>query len=151
MDRGIGYKRIMSIERNKEIARRFVEEVFGGRPEAVDELVAEDFVPHSWGPMPPGREPLKAAQARVAAGVSDGGMEIQDMIAEGDRVAIRLVSRGTHTGTFLGIPATGRSYAVPEIHIVRIRDGQVVEHWREMNVMDLMQQLGAGPGTSAGH
>lgn len=141
----------MSIEQNKVVARRFVEEVFGGSAGAVDEIVAEDFVPHSWGSMPPGREALKAAQARASAGLSDASMEIADMIAEGDRVAIRLTSRGTHTGMFMGLPATGKTYAVTEIHIVRIRGGQVVEHWREMNVMALMQQLGAGAAGTSSH
>jgi predicted ester cyclase len=133
----------MSLEANKEVARRFIDEVFGGDKSAVDELVAEDFVPHSWGPMPPGREALKQAIDRVYGGLSDHRMIIDDLIAEGDRVAIRLRSHARHTGTFMGIPATDREYEISETHVVRIRDGQVVEHWRDADMLGLMQQLGA--------
>lgn len=140
----------MSNDENKAVVRRFIEEVFGGDFGAVDELVGEDFTPHSWGPIAPGREALKEAMTRVSAGLSDGHMEIEDMIAEGDRVAVRLTSTATHTGTFMGLPPSGRTYSVPEIHIFRVRDGKVVEHWREMDTMALMRQLGAlpehGPG-----
>ena len=135
----------MSLEANKELARRFIDHVFGGDKAAVDELVAEDFVPHSWGPMPPGREPLKQAIDRVYGGLSDHRMVIDDLIAENDRVAIRLRSHARHTGTFMGIPATGREYEISETHILRIRDGHVVEHWRDADMLGLMQQLGALP------
>lgn len=138
-------------EANKEVVRRFVGEVFGGDFDAVDEIVAEDFQPHSWGPMPPGREALKEAMRRVSAGLSDGRMEIEDMIAEGDRVAVRLASSARHTGTFMGLPPTGRTYSIPEIHIFRVRDGQVVEHWREMDTAALVRQLQGGSEGRTGH
>ena len=139
----------MSLEANKELARRFIDEVFGGEKAAVDELVAEDFVPHSWGPMPPGREPLKQAIDRVYGGLSDHRMTIDDLIAEHDRVAIRLRSHARHTGTFMGIPATGREYEITETHVLRIRDGKVIEHWRDADMLGLMQQLGALPAPGA--
>jgi len=139
----------MSLEANKDVARRFIDEVFGGDKQAVDELVADDFVPHSWGPMPPGREPLKQAIDRVYAGLSDHRMTIDDIVAEGDRVAVRLRSNARHTGTFMGIPATGREYEITETHLLRIRDGQVAEHWRDADMLGLMRQLGALPSPSA--
>ena len=135
----------MSLDQNKTIARRFIDEVFGGRYESVDELVAADFQGHSWGPMAPGRDSLKTAMKRVSEGISDHSMEIEDVIAEGDRVAVRLVSHARHTGTFMGIPATGKEYTVSEIHIFRIREGQVAEHWYNGDMLGLMQQLGALP------
>ena len=135
----------MSMEQNKAIARRFVNEVFGGRYESVDELVSEDFQGHSWGPMPPGRDSLKAAMQRVSEGISDHWMRIEDMIAEDDRVAVRLQSHARHTGAFMGMPATGKEYTVSEIHIFRIRDGQVSEHWYSGDMLGVMQQLGALP------
>jgi predicted ester cyclase len=82
---------------------------------------------------------------RVSAGLSDHWMRIDDMIAEGDKVAVRLRSHARHTGTFMGIPATGKEYTISETHIFRIRDGQVVEHWRDGDMLGLMQQLGALP------
>lgn len=131
---------------NKAIARRFIDGVFVRQdPAVVDEIVATDFKAHTWGAMPPGREALKATMARAGAGVSDVEFAIEDVIAEDDRVVVRLTSSGTHTGTFMGIPASGARYSIPEIHIFRIRDGQVAEHWHEFDKLSLMQQLGADP------
>lgn len=136
----------MSIEANKELARRFVEEVMvKADPAAVDELVSEDFQPHSWGDMPPGREALKQAQQRVMRGLADPRMEVHDVIAEGDRVVVRLTSHGRHAGEFMGMPASGKEYAISETHIVRIRDGQVVEHWRDADMLGMLRQIGAFP------
>jgi steroid delta-isomerase-like uncharacterized protein len=132
----------MSIEDNKRIARDFVDEVFvHGNPDAVDRLATEDFTPHTFGPMPPGREPLKQAIPRVNSGISNPTFEVEDVIAEGDRVAIRLTTSATHSGTFMGMPATGNRYSVSEIHIFRIRDGQVSEHWHEFDKLGLLEQL----------
>ena len=143
----------MGIEQNKEIARRFIDEVFGGRYESVDELVAPDFQGHSWGDMPPGRDSLRAAIERVSQGLSDHWMKIDDVIAEGDKVAVRLRSHARQTGTFMGMPATDREYTITETHIFRIANGQVAEHWRDADMLGLMQQLGALPapaGAGAG-
>ncbi|HLX35453.1 MAG TPA: ester cyclase [Candidatus Limnocylindrales bacterium] len=130
------------LEVNKAVVRRFVVEIFGHQDlDAVDELVGEDFSPHTWGPMPPGRKPLREAMRRAAAGVSDATFEIHQLIAEGDLVAARLTSSATHTGTFMGIPPTGRRYSIDEIHIFRLRDGQVIEHWHEFDPGALIRQL----------
>ena len=134
----------MTLEQNKEIAKRFIQEVFVESDEAaVDELAAPDFTPHSWGEMPPGVDGLKAAQRRVSAGLSDARMTIEDVIAEGDKVAVRLISHGRHTGEFMGMPPSDKSYDISEIHIFRIVDGKVAEHWRDADMLGLMQQLGA--------
>ena len=137
----------MSVEDNKAIVRRFVEEIFvRGNAGAVDELVAEDFVPHTWPYSGDGRADLKAAIERVHAGLADVRFTIQDLVAEGDRVAVRLSSGARQVGDFMRMPASGRSYEIEEIHLFRLRDGQVVEHWHQMDTMGLMQQLrGEGP------
>jgi steroid delta-isomerase-like uncharacterized protein len=138
----------MTLEDNKDIARRFIQEVFvEADSAAVDQLVSDDFQPHSWGEMPAGRDALKAAQDRVRQGLGDARMEVHDLIAEGDRVAVRLTSHGTHSGEFMGMPATGKSYAISEIHILRIRDGKVVEHWREADMLGMLRQLGMFPSS----
>jgi predicted ester cyclase len=140
----------MTLDDNKRVARRFIEDVMVRQDEAsVDELVSDGFQPHSWGDMPPGREALKQAVHRVSAGLSDARMEIQDMIAEGDRVAVRLQSSARHTGEFMGLPPSGKPYSISEIHIVRIRDGQVVEHWREADMLKLMATLKDGAAAAA--
>ena len=141
----------MTLEENKAIAKRFIQEVFvSGDEAAVDELAAPDFTPHSWGEMPAGIDSLKAAQRRVMAGLSDARMTIEDVIAEGDRVAVRLTSHGRHTGEFMGMPPSDREYEISEIHIFRIDDGKVTEHWRDADLLGMMQQLGATGGATTG-
>lgn len=132
----------MTLEDNKAVALAFIDRVFvHGDAAAVDELATEDFTAHTFGPQPVGRETLKAAMPRVAAGIADADFRIDDVIAEGDRVAVRLTSSATHTGTFMGMPASGRRYSIQEIHIFRIRDGRVSEHWHEFDKLALMEQL----------
>jgi steroid delta-isomerase-like uncharacterized protein len=137
----------MTLDENKAIARRFIQEVFvDGNEAAADELAAPDFLPHSWGKMPAGVDALKAAQRRVSAGLADSRMDLEDVIAEGDKVVVRLTSHGRHTGEFMGMPPTGKEYAISEIHIFRIADGKVAEHWRDADMLGMMQQLGAMDG-----
>jgi steroid delta-isomerase-like uncharacterized protein len=136
-----------TLEQNKALVRRFVDEVFLARDfAAVDELLAEDFTPHTWGPMPPGRDGLKEAIQRVSAGLSDTRMTIEDVIAEGDRVAVRLTSSAVQSGEFMGMPPSGKRYEIGEIHIFRVRDGRIAEHWHQADFLGMMRQLGAMPG-----
>jgi predicted ester cyclase len=131
-----------TLDDNKDIAREFIDRVFVHQEDAaIDELVAPTFVPHTFGPMPPGREGLREGMRRAGAGVSDVRFEINDMIAEGDRVAVRLTTSARHTGPFMGIEPTGNRYQIDEIHIFRIDDGQVVEHWHAFDRMALLSQL----------
>ena len=73
----------------------------------------------------------------------------EDMIAEGDRVAVRATFRGIHQGEFAGIPATGLEVEIPVFLIYRIEDGLIAEHWMQADVMGLMQQLGVLPTPEA--
>ena len=132
----------------KAIVRRFIEEIFvRGRKDTVDELVADDFVAHTW-PSPTGdpKADLKAAIDRAAAGLSDSEFRIDDLIAEGDQVAARLTTAATQTGDFMGMPPTNKRYSIEEIHWFRLRDGKVVEHWHQLDQMGMMKQLGVTPG-----
>ncbi|MHB8459221.1 MAG: ester cyclase [Candidatus Limnocylindrales bacterium] len=136
----------MSIEENKALVRRFIDEVFvAGSFAAVDELVAEDFMPHTWGSMGSGRQALKDAITRVSTGLTDTSMTIEDMIAEDDRVAVRLTSRAVQIGAFMGLPPSGKAYSIGEIHIFRLRDGRISEHWHEADFLGMLRQLGALP------
>jgi len=138
----------MTLEDNKQIVRRFVDEVFiQGRGSTVDELVDSSFVAHTW-PSTTGnaKADLKAAIGRVRGALSDIAFEIDDVIAEGDRVAVRLTTAATQTGEFMGMPATNKRYSIEEIHWFRLRDGKVVEHWHQFDQMGMMKQLGAMPG-----
>jgi len=136
-----------TLKANKATVRRFMDKIFlKGDFASVDELLTDDFTPHTWGSMQPGRDGLKEAIERVAKGISDPSMTIEDVIAEGDRVAVRLTSSATHTGEFMGMPASGKRYEIGEIHIFRLRDGRVSEHWHQADFMGMMKQLGQTPG-----
>jgi steroid delta-isomerase-like uncharacterized protein len=136
------HRDVPDLEANKGVALRFIEGVFIDHdPKAVDELAADDFTAHTFGDLPPGPEPLKEAMQRARQGVSEPQFEIHDVIAEKDRVAVRLTTRARHTGTFMGVEPSGNEYSIDEIHIFRIEDGKVLEHWHEFDKQGLAQQL----------
>lgn len=147
-----------TLDQNKAVARAVIERIFMHQEDAaIDELISPRFVAHTFGPMPPGREGLRQGMRRAGAGVSEARFEIHDMIAEGHRVAVRLTTSARHTGPFMGVEPTGNRYSIDEIHIFRIRDGQVTEHWHTFDKMSLLQQLAGkrdgaiGPGADAGN
>ena len=130
------------LEWNRERVRQIVDRIFVHQDDAaIDELIAEDFVPHTFGPMPPGREGLREGMRRAGAGISEPEFTIHDLIADGDLVAARLTTSARHTGTFMGIEPTGRRYSIDEIHIFRLRDGLLAEHWHEFDKGALLAQL----------
>lgn len=139
----------MSAEENKALVRRFIEEIFNqGNMPAVDEILAPGFVEHE--ELPPGiprdREGVKQLTGMLRSAFPDFKASIEDVIAGGDKVVIRMVWNGTHKGEFMGIPPSGNSISVEVIDIMRLEGGKVVEHWGQMDNMGLMQQLGAMPG-----
>ena len=139
----------MSTEQNKAAARRLIEEVFNqGNIDLIDEIVASDFVEHEdMGPgIPPGREGLKPATEMLRSAFPDFQATIQDMIAEGDKVVLRMTWSGTQAGAFMGIPASGKSFTIEVFDIMRIDGGKIAEHWGQTDIMGMMQQLGAMPG-----
>lgn len=143
----------MSIEQNKAVARRLIEEVFNrGNIDLVDELIAPDFVEHEEMPpgTPAGREGNKAATIMLRSAFPDFKATIDDMVAEGDKVVLRLTWSGTQEGEFMGMPLTGKRFSIPVFDILRIDGGKIVEHWGQMDQMAMMQQLGATPGPGAG-
>ncbi len=137
----------MSSEHIKAIRRRFQEEVENQRNlAAIDEFFGPDFVDHFAMPgFPAGLEGVKARHAALFAAFPDIQSTVEDMIAEGDKVVARLTMRGTHKGEFLGIPATGKQLTVSAIDIMRIVDDKIVEHWVEVDMLGMMQQLGVIP------
>jgi steroid delta-isomerase-like uncharacterized protein len=138
----------MSVEENKAVVRRVVE-TFGhlwrtGNMDLLDTIFPDTFVNHTPG-MPPGREGFKQVLPAYLTAFPDLTITPEDMIAEGDKVVLRLTSRGTHQGEMMGIPPTGRPITVSEIHIYRIADGQVVERWGVFDALGMLQQIGAVP------
>jgi steroid delta-isomerase-like uncharacterized protein len=132
-------------EQNKEICRRFFEELHNQHNVSIiDELVAHDVVSHD--PFPgqlPGSEGLKNTMHMFWTGLPDLHVEIKDMLAEDDRVMTRLAVKGTHTGTFLESVPTNNSVMYDEVIILRITNGKIVEHWAVADALSLMQGVGA--------
>ena len=137
----------MSTEANKAIVRQFVERVQnGGDLAALDVLAAPGYVNHSAPPgVPSDREGLKQLTALFRTAFPDGRMTIEEMVAEGDRVATRKTFRGTHQGALLDLPPTGRAVVITLLDLVRLEDGQVVESWSMADEVGMLRQLGALP------
>ena len=138
----------MSLEENKELVRRIYDELWNERKlEVAEELIAQDAVNYDTGllPQPFGPEEMKGTVRMVTAGFPDNRHEVEEMIAEGDKVVVRCTLTGTHEGEFMGIPPTGRSIEVTEIHVYRLEDGKAVEHRVGRNDLGAMLQLGVVP------
>jgi steroid delta-isomerase-like uncharacterized protein len=135
----------MTTENNKAIVSRIFEEGFNSKElSTLEELIGSNYVNHDF-PMPaPGREGFKQFVAMFLLAFPDLCTVTEFQIAEGDQVANCGHWTGTHQGTFLGIPATGKSVRVSFIDIWRIENGQAVENWVQQDIAGLMQQLGTG-------
>jgi steroid delta-isomerase-like uncharacterized protein len=121
----------VSAEENKAVIRRAYDELWNQRNvDVVDELATEDFLNHG---APPdrqrGRQSLKDVVRIFESAFPDFRYEVEDVIAEGEKVAVRDVFRGTHQGNFIGIPATGKRVTMEAIHIFRFSEGKIAEHW----------------------
>ena len=142
----------MSEENNKALVRRFYEEIDKGNLNAMDELVAEDYIDHNPPPFPglaPGREGLKQA-FRIFWEATPGYHRIEDQIAEGDKVVTRLTAIGKHEGDLPGAPRTGNDMKMTSITIHRIANGKLAEKWSEKDVLGLLQQIGVMPASGHG-
>jgi steroid delta-isomerase-like uncharacterized protein len=141
-----------STEENKALYRRWFEEVVtGGDLELADGLLASDYVMHFPGsPAPVDREGHKQLLLMFRTGFPDWNEMVEDVIAEGDKVVIRVTGRGTHEGEFQGIPPTGNQVSVTGVGIGRIEEGRIAESWAEYDALGMMQQLGvfSTPGQS---
>jgi predicted ester cyclase len=139
----------MSLEQNKEVVRRVLEEFWHqGNERVLDELFAQDYVNHDLSnPEVRGLEQYKewarGIRALWSAGIPDWRVTIEDLVAEGDRVAKRWVLRGTHTGEMLGAAPTGRRVEMRAMTLYRISGGKVREiHWNYA-LFGVLQQVGA--------
>jgi predicted ester cyclase len=122
----------MSLEENKAIMRRVIEQILNqGELSVIDELFAPTFVDRSSPDQPPGPEGVRAYIAAVRAGFPDLRVDIDDLIAEGDKVVVRTTWQGTHQGPYGTMPPTGRRVRRTMIQIFRLADGKIVEEWNE--------------------
>ena len=134
----------MSVEKNKALMTRIIEEFVNKNiPAVADELFADDFVNHSpqFG-VTQDREGLKQMIALLHKGFHDYHINIEDMIAENDKVVARMRTTGKHTGELLGIQSTNKSVDFYQISIIRIEEGKVKERWNVNDQLEAMRQLG---------
>ena len=133
----------MSFEENKKIVQRYQNIYNSNNVDALDEVMSKDLLtPKIMPGIPTGIEGAKAAHRIMLAGFPDYQTIIDDLFAEGDKVAARITMSGTHTGSFMGIPPTNKHVSLTGIYIARIADGKIVEHWGEEDGVSLLQQLG---------
>lgn len=133
---------------HKAMAERWFAEVMSeGKVDVIDELCAQDYIEHD--PFPGTSADLAGLKDSIGilrSAFPDAQVSADDIIAEGDRLAVRSTLRGTHDGDFMGIPATGKKVEVAGYDIVRFEDDKAAEHWGVIDAAALMEQLGAAPG-----
>jgi predicted ester cyclase len=138
----------MSVESNKAVVRRWFEEIVNGRTDpsvfqaVVDEVIAPDFV--DWdGPDPTnGREAIRRAVPTLLKALPDAFFTVEQLIGEGDLVAVRVRGQGTHTCEVMGIPPTGKRISWTENEFFRLANGQLVESWGEGGLEEALSEIG---------
>ena len=140
-----------TLEENKAIVRRYLDEFWNGNASVADEVIAQDYSAHD--PGTPGRQGGVAGEKQTMAMYfevfPDFRLQIEDMVAEGDRVAARWTVRGTQRGALPGLPPTGKTATISGISVYRLRDGQIAEHWLNWDTLGMLQQLGAIPASGS--
>jgi steroid delta-isomerase-like uncharacterized protein len=133
----------MTIEHNKQLVYLTAEEVWSkGNLAIIDEIYAPDFEFHFIGGLElKGLEALKDIVQEHRTAFPDWNEQIEDIIAEGDRIAIRFTSRATHQGDFRGIPPTGNRIKIAEAAIYRIAEGKIAEQWGFPDEIELLRQV----------
>jgi len=137
----------VSAEDNKAVIRRLIEEVYNeGNLDVVDELVAPEIFNHAAVPEHQhGIDGIKHVMEWVREFSSDVHYDMDDIIAEGEKVAVRMTHSGTHTGTVRGTPPTGKRFSVDYVHWFRLPDGKVAELWAVRDDLTRLEQLGLIP------
>ena len=135
----------MVSDNNRRLARRALAEIYTkGDLELADELVHPDFVDHepAHAELPTGPESVKQTVRHLHAAFGGLRFEVEDEIAEGDKVVQLATMSGRHTGPLVGREPTGKEFAVRHIYIWRIADDRIVEHWGSRDDLGLLGQLG---------
>jgi steroid delta-isomerase-like uncharacterized protein len=133
------------IEINKTIAQQAMEALHQRNLDAVRVAVAPGARFYGWAPVPLDVDGYQGFMSALLAAFPDSRFLVDDVIAEGDKVAVRHRLQGTHQAEFQGIPATGKQVEIGGIVIFRIENGVIVEAWLNADIMGMLQQLGAVP------
>ena len=128
---------------NKRVARRFPEEVATERDlDLVDEICAEDVIDHSPLGETKSSEQLKEQIEYLHTAFEDFSATVEDIVAEGDTVAMRVLLRGRHEGPFMGVAPTGEEFEIENMVFTRIEGRRIVERWVQPDMLGLFVQLG---------
>jgi steroid delta-isomerase-like uncharacterized protein len=134
-----------------ELIQRFYDETLtNGNIDAIDELVTDDVVDHEEGlpGQPDGKEGVKFFVNTMRDAFSDLKATIGPSLESGDMAAAEVTITGKHTGEFMGVPATDKSFEIQTVDIIRLEGDRCAEHWGVTDNMSLMQQLGAVPAAA---
>ncbi len=143
----------MITEQDKRAARRIGEELFNqGNLSVVDELIAPDAVDHNEPEGTDCREHFKRVATMLRSAFPDLHMQTEDMIADEEKVAVRITMTGTHSGpgAFFGIPPSGKRFQIQQMRFARFANGQMTDSWAVIDMFAWMQQLGAMPARGSG-
>ena len=137
----------MSLEENKSVVRGFIEAYNERKLDLIDNFVAPDYIDHS---NNVGREGLKQLFSMGLNAFPDWHEAIEDIIAEGDKVWVRLAYTGTHKGEFMGLSPTGKKIRSKAVDIYRIVNGKLAEYWNVTDNVNIFKQVGAVEVTGKG-
>ena len=132
----------------QQLAETYLSMLNNHDPDLVDRFVADEYRNHN-AFVADGREANRQFWTVFFAALPDVSVTMEDLVISGDRVVGRFVYRGTHTGDLMGIPASGNPVEMRSIDIWRVKDGMFVEHWDELNLLEMFQQMGAIPPLGA--
>jgi len=133
-------------EENKAVVRRFFEAINKQDLGRLDEFLAPNIVYHNAPPgLGSGIEGYRQMLSMYFAAFPDIELTLEDLIAEGDKVVGRITGRGTHQGDFMGITPTGKRVEATAISVMRLQGGRLTEEWEQIDMLGMLQQLGAVP------
>jgi steroid delta-isomerase-like uncharacterized protein len=138
----------LTAESNKRIMERWTTEFLPhGDAALAEELISPDIVMNFAGQQQHGRDTYLGIVAANSAAFPDLRWTVEDMVAEGDTVAVRYTMTGTHQGTFAGVAATGTAVRGESMTFYRLADGKLVEEHAQLDMLSLLQQMGAVPSS----
>ena len=129
------------LEMNKAVVRDYITELDRGNFEIMDEVFARDLSFHSPGSPSMDRQATMESTKGAYSAFPDLQHTIEDLIAEGNKVVLRVTNRATHKGEFLGLPGTGKRVTINAIAIFRMADGKIAEIWEEADLAGLTRQI----------
>jgi predicted ester cyclase len=133
----------MTTATQRMIERIPLEVINNNKFELIDELYATDYVEHTPPPgIPPTREGFKQTATALKTAFPDLRYTIEDVIESGDKIVHRLTASGTMKADFMGIPATGKHATWSEVHIGRVANGRLTDHWGVIDQLSMLVQLG---------